>query len=136
MRIKQNDVLPLNKLKFGFLKSKYAPAHCDFLKYLRNKPELLYNILSFDNKIISDEIGKIIKIRKIEEEKKKEKMEKKAKENEKIKDTIKEEEKKIDEKEKRKEMEKNRRESGNTRTKTKDLQFYLIIYLIYFMEVQ
>ncbi len=104
---------------------------------MRNKPELLYNILSFDNKIISDEIGKIIKIRKIEEEKKKEKMEKKAKENEKIKDTIKEEEKKkIDEKEKRKEMEKNRRESGNTRTKTKDLQFYLIIYLIYFMEVQ
>ncbi len=93
MRIKQNDVLPLNKLKFGFLKSKYAPAHCDFLKYLRNKPELLYNILSFENKIISEEIGKIIEIRKIEEEKKKEEMEKKAKENEKnekIKDTRKE----------------------------------------------
>ena len=119
MRIKQNDVLPLNKLKFGFLKSKYAPAHCDFLKYLRNKPELLYNILSFENKIISDEIGKIIEIRKIEEEKKKEEMEKKAKENEKIKDTIKEEEKKKRGKRKEKKKGKNMSESINTITKKK-----------------
>ena len=48
LRMEHNDFPEIKQLKFGFLPGPVTTPHCDFLKYLRNKPELIYNILSID----------------------------------------------------------------------------------------
>ncbi len=86
LRMEDNDFPEIKQLKFGFLPGSVTTPHCDFLKYLRNKPELVYNILSIDIKSINQEIEPIInKIKAHEEKKRKIKEEKiKKKYNDKI----------------------------------------------------
>jgi hypothetical protein len=67
-RMPHNDFPDIKQLKFGFLPGPITTLHCDFLKYLRNKPELVYNILSFDINSMNEDIEPIIKKRTINEE--------------------------------------------------------------------
>ena len=107
-----NDFPDIKQLKFGFLPGPITTLHCDFLKYLRNKPELVYNILSFDINSMNEDIEPIINKRTINEENirkiKEEKIQKKYKDeleklNKEIKDKklLEEKKKKLENKKKK-----------------------------------